>query len=126
MSDNDYRIRIQTQSMYLREQSQPEQDQYVFSYTVSIHNAGAVAAQLLSCRWIITDGDGKTQEVQGDGVAGEQPRLEPDESFRYTSGAMIETPVGSMCGSYLMRTDDGTEFEAPIPLMRLQMPNSLH
>ncbi len=125
-NEADYRIRVDTESRYLREQSQPEQEQYVFAYTITIHNAGTVAAQLLSRHWIITNGDGKVQEVRGDGVVGEQPHLGPGESFRYTSGAMLETPVGSMHGSYSMRADDGTEFEAPIPLMRLHMPNSLH
>ena len=122
----DYRIRIEAESRYIREQSQPEQDQFVFAYTITIRNAGTVAAQLISRHWVITNGDGKVQEVRGDGVVGEQPHLQPGESFRYTSGAMLETPVGSMHGSYLMRTDDGTEFEATIPLMRLHMPNSLH
>ncbi len=125
-NESEYRISVETQSTFLKEQSQPEQDQYVFAYTITIHNTGAVAAQLLSRHWIITNGDGKIQEVSGDGVVGEQPHLGPGDSFRYSSGAMIETPVGSMRGSYLMRADDGTEFEAPIPPMRLYMPNSLH
>jgi len=125
-TNSDYRIKVDTQSLYLRDQSQPEQDQYVFAYTITIHNSGTVAAQLLSRHWIITNGDGKVQEVRGDGVVGEQPHLGPGESFRYTSGAMLETPVGSMHGSYRMRADDGTEFDAPIPTMRLYMPNSLH
>ena len=125
-TDNNHHIRVEAQSTYVREQSQPEQDQYVFSYTITIRNIGEVAAQLMSRHWIITNGDGGVQEVRGDGVVGEQPHLGPGDSFRYTSGAMLETPVGSMHGSYLMRTDDGTEFKAPIPTMRLFMPNSLH
>ena len=125
-NETEYRIRIEAESRYIREQSQPDQDQFVFAYTITIRNAGTVAAQLISRHWVITNGDGKVQEVRGDGVVGEQPHLQPGESFRYTSGAMLETPVGSMHGSYLMRTDDGTEFEATIPLMRLHMPNSLH
>ncbi len=125
-NETDYRIRIDTESRYLREQSQPEQDQYVFAYTITIRNAGTVAAQLLSRHWVITNGDGKVQEVRGDGVVGEQPHLRPGVSCWYARGAGLESTVGSMQGSYSMRAEDGTEFEAAIPLMRLHMPNSLH
>jgi ApaG protein len=111
---------------YLREQSDPEARRYVFAYTVTIHNAGVEAARLLNRHWLIADAEGKVQEVRGRGVVGEQPHLRPGESFRYTSGTMIETPVGSMRGNYEMIADDGTRFEAPIPPFSLATPTSLH
>jgi len=120
------RIHVQVESVYVEEQSRPQDERYVFAYTVTIRNAGAVPAKLLRRHWIITDGHGDVQEVRGDGVVGEQPRLAPGEAFRYTSGAVIETPVGSMHGSYLMRTDDGHEFDAPIPAFSLAMPRVRH
>ena len=112
--DNNYEFDIDVATRYLDEQSEPEQDRYVFAYTIRIHNHGPVPAQLISRHWIITDANGKVQEVRGDGVVGEQPRLEPGEQFEYTSGAVLETPLGTMRGSYRMVDDDGTEFEAPI------------
>jgi ApaG protein len=121
-----YQIQVNVLPSYLPEQSDPESRRYVFAYTVTIHNAGVEAARLLNRHWLIADAEGKVQEVQGRGVVGEQPHLRPGESFRYTSGTMIETPVGTMRGSYEMVADDGTRFEAPIPPFSLAMPASLH
>ena len=122
----DYRIEIAVQSVYIDDESEPEANKYVFAYTVTIRNMGKVPAQLLTRHWVITDADGKVQEVHGDGVVGEQPRLAPGEDFQYTSAALIETPVGTMGGSYQMVADDGMSFDAEIPLFRLSIPNILH
>ncbi len=121
-----YRVQVDVQSVYVDAQSRPESDQYVFAYTVTIANLGRVPAKLLTRHWIITDGHGKVQEVRGEGVVGEQPHLRPGETFRYTSGAVLETPVGSMHGSYQMLADDGTRFDAPIAAFSLSMPNVRH
>ena len=121
-----YRIDVSVETLFVDAQSAPDEDKYVFAYTVTIRNVGAVAAQLKSRHWIITDAHGHVQEVRGEGVVGEQPHLNPGEGFRYTSAAMIETPVGTMHGSYQMVTDDGVEFDAEIPVFRLAMPNMLH
>lgn len=126
MMDNKYRIAVEVETEYLDDQSLPEEDRYVFSYTVTIRNTGNVPTRLLSRHWVITDGNGAVQEVQGAGVVGEQPHLQPGKQFRYTSGTVIETPVGAMQGSYHMRADDGHEFEAEIPVFRLSMPKTLH
>jgi len=125
-NDDQYRIDVSAESTFVRDQSVPDDDRYVFAYTVTINNTGSVTAQLRSRHWIITDGRGKVQEVRGEGVVGEQPRLSPGESFRYTSAAMLETPVGTMHGSYQMLADDGTEFDAPIPPFGLALPNMIH
>ncbi len=111
---------------FLAEQSAPENDRYVFAYTISISNAGEVPAKLLSRQWLITDANGKIQEVRGEGVIGEQPYLRPGETFTYTSGAMIETAVGTMEGIYTMRSDDGNNFDAQIPRFTLSIPRTLH
>lgn len=117
-------IRIATR--YLDDQSAPEEDRFVFAYTISIRNAGSSAAQLMRRHWVITDANGRVQEVRGDGVIGEQPWLRPGEDFEYTSGAVLETSVGTMQGSYEMVGDDGTVFEAPIPMFTLSVPRTLH
>ena len=119
-------IAIEVATRFLPEESAPDDGRYVFAYTVRIHNHGAVPAQLISRHWIITDANGKVQEVRGDGVVGEQPRLAPGESFEYTSGAVLETGLGTMRGSYRMRTDDGTSFDAPIDPFTLSIPRTLH
>lgn len=119
-------IKIEVESTYLEEQSLPEENRYVFAYTVTIRNVGSSAAKLVTRHWIITDADGKEQEVRGEGVVGEQPHLQPGEGFQYTSGTMIETPVGSMRGSYQMVGDDGEEFDAEIPVFTLSVPRMLH
>ena len=122
----DYRFEIAVRSIYIDDESEPDANKYVFAYTVTIRNVGTVSAQLLTRHWVITDADGKVQEVRGEGVVGEQPRLVPGEDFQYTSAALIETPVGTMGGSYRMVTDDGVSFDAEIPLFRLSIPNILH
>jgi len=109
-----YLIEVAVQTEYLVYESEPERNHYVFAYTVTIINRGTVTAKLISRHWIITDANGNEQEVRGEGVVGEQPTLAPNEGFRYTSGAVLETPVGAMRGSYQMRAEDGNEFEAPI------------
>ena len=123
---NIYDIRVSTETNYISDQSQPSDRRYVFSYTISITNGGTVPATLLRRHWIITDANNKVQEVHGDGVVGEQPYLLPGETFKYTSGAMLETPVGCMEGNYDMVADDGVEFEALIPVFSLKVPNTLH
>jgi ApaG protein len=124
--DEPFRIHIHIETAYLEAQSEPEEQRYVFSYTITIRNEGTKAAQLVSRHWLITDSNGKTQEVRGKGVVGEQPHLRPGQSFRYSSGAIIATPVGTMQGSYQMRSDEGLTFDAPIPAFRLAMPGIVH
>jgi ApaG protein len=118
-------IRVEVATNYLPEQSEPRERRFVFSYTITLRNDGQVPAKLLTRHWIITDANGKVQEVRGDGVVGEQPYLKPGQGFRYSSGAVIETPVGTMQGSYQMRADDGEHFDAPIAPFRLAMPGVL-
>lgn len=120
-----HQIRIEVETAYLDEQSDPKERRYVFSYTITIRNEGLVSARLLTRHWVITDANGKVQEVRGDGVVGEQPHLKPGQGFRYSSGAVLETPVGAMQGSYEMVTDDGMRFDAPIAAFRLAMPGIL-
>jgi ApaG protein len=119
-------IDIDVEAHYIEEQSLPEQDRYVFAYTVTIANTGKLPAKLLRRHWIITDSDGNVQEVRGEGVIGEQPDIAPGDYYRYTSGTILETPVGTMQGSYLMRGDDGLEFDAEIPAFTLAIPHILH
>ncbi len=123
---SDYQTDIEVETRYIAEQSEPEKERFVFSYTITIRNIGNKPAQLLRRHWIITDGNGNVQEVEGDGVVGEQPYLQPGEGFRYTSGTVLPTPLGSMHGRYRMRGDDGHEFDAPVPAFTLSIPNSLH
>jgi len=122
----DAHIEVAVKTHYIDAQSAPEQSRYVFAYTVTIRNTGRLAAKLLTRHWIINDANGNVQEVHGEGVVGEQPYLRPGESFEYTSGTVIETPVGSMEGSYQMLTDDGVPFDADIPAFTLSRPNALH
>ena len=126
MDENECVIGIDVATSYVDEQSQPDADRYVFAYTITISNNGSIPATLRSRHWIITDANGKVQEVNGDGVVGEQPHLNPGERFRYSSGAVLETPVGAMQGLYRMETDSGATFEAPIPPFTLAMPGLLH
>jgi ApaG protein len=119
-------IMINAEAFFIAEQSQPENNRYVFAYTVTIVNEGSISCQLLSRYWLITDAGGKTQTVKGPGVVGEQPYLKPGESFRYTSGAILETPVGVMQGYYSMYSDDGENFDAIIPQFTLSIPRILH
>ncbi len=125
MEQAQHKIRVDVDTSYLEDQSDPKERRYVFSYTITIRNEGSVPARLLTRHWIITDSNGKVQEVRGDGVVGEQPYLKPGQGFRYSSGAVLETPVGAMQGSYQMVTDDGEQFDAPIAAFRLAMPGLL-
>ena len=124
--NSDYAIEVQVTPRYLPEQSLPAQSRYVFSYAVRIANVGKKAAQLRTRHWVITDANGKVEEVRGDGVVGEQPTLAPGDSFEYTSGAIIATSVGAMRGSYQMQSVDGTEFDAEIKMFSLSIPRILH
>jgi ApaG protein len=126
MSNKAYDISVKTRTVYIADQSDPASDRYVFAYTITITNTGSAAAQLVSRHWIITDAADKVQEVRGKGVVGEQPHLRPGESFEYTSGSAIATPVGTMRGSYQMVADDGTQFDVTIPEFTLSMPRVLH
>ena len=126
ITDEHYRIRVDVKSTYVDAHSSPDDGRYVFAYTVTIRNTGEVAAKLRTRHWIITDANARVQEVRGDGVVGEQPHLAPGEAFQYTSAAIIETPVGSMYGSYQMVADDGHRFDAPIPAFSLSVPNVVH
>jgi len=126
ISDRMAGIDIDVETLYVESESDPEQNKYVFAYTVTIRNNGEKAARLLTRHWVIRDANGKVQEVQGDGVVGEQPHLKPGEGFQYTSGTMLETSMGTMGGSYLMVTDHGDEFKAPIAEFLLTTPRILH
>ncbi len=126
MANDRFDIRVRVETCYVDDQSEPSADRYVFAYTIQIRNAGDIAAQLLSRHWVITDGNGKVQEVNGDGVVGEQPHLRPGEAFRYSSGAVLETPVGAMQGLYRMRSDSGHRFDAPIAPFTLAVPGLLN
>jgi ApaG protein len=119
-------IDVQVETNYMDSQSQPEERRFVFSYTVTIRNEGSAPARLLNRHWIITDANGKVQEVRGEGVVGEQPHLKPGETFRYTSGTVLDTPVGSMQGTYDMVDNLGNHFDAMIPAFSLARPGSLH
>jgi ApaG protein len=126
MTKSNCEISIEVATDYIDEQSEPDIGRYVFAYTITIANMGSTPAKLISRHWLITDANGKVQEVRGDGVVGEQPHLNPGEKFRYSSGAVLETPVGAMQGSYRMEADNGTSFDAPIPPFTLAVPGLLH
>jgi ApaG protein len=119
-------IHVEVETSYIEEQSNPGDKRFVFSYTITIRNDGQVPARLLTRHWIITDANGNVKEMRGEGVVGEQPYLKPGQGFRYSSGTVIETPVGTMQGSYQMVADNGQQFDAPIAPFRLAMPGVLH
>jgi ApaG protein len=121
-----YQIAVSANPQFIAEQSDPATERYVFAYTITIENVGTVPAQLISRHWIITDGNSRVQEVRGLGVVGQQPLLSPGETFEYTSGCQLDTPVGTMRGSYQMTADDGTQFEAIIAEFTLSIPRVLH
>lgn len=121
-----YDISISVDTRFLDDQSAPAENRYAFAYRITIANHGTVGARLLSRHWIITDANGKVNEVRGDGVVGEQPWVRPGEGYEYTSGAVIETDLGTMRGSYQMEADDGTQFDAMIPTFVLTTPRTLH
>lgn len=126
MTDALYQIEVQVSPRFLPAQSEIEQSRFAFAYTVTITNHGELPVQLLTRHWIITDGDGKTQEVRGEGVIGEQPTLAPNEQFTYTSGTLMTSQVGNMHGSYRMQASDGHQFDAVIPPFLLAVPGALH
>ena len=126
MTSLRHKISVEVETAYLEDQSEPRERRYVFSYTITIRNEGQTPARLVTRHWVITDANGRVQEVRGEGVVGEQPHLRPGEGFRYSSGAVLETPVGAMQGSYQMLGDDGQQFDAPIPAFRLAKPGLLH
>ena len=119
-------VHIQVESEFLADQSAPEESRYAFAYTITINNTGDEAVRLLNRHWIITDGDNQVQEVQGEGVVGKQPLIEPGESFSYTSGAVIDTAVGTMEGSYEMISASGRRFIAPSGIFSLAQRSALH
>ncbi len=126
MDTERYEFTVRVKTAYIQEQSLPENNRFVFAYTISITNTGNVSATLLRRHWVITDANNKVQEVHGDGVVGEQPHLLPGQTFQYTSGAVLETPVGCMEGAYDMLAEDGVEFASPIPIFNLAIPHTLH
>lgn len=119
-------VKVTVQSRYVPEQSQPRTHQYVFAYHVRIENQGSTTVQLKTRHWVITDGLGVVRQVDGEGVVGEQPTLRPGQAFEYTSGSSLPTQRGNMRGSYRMQRDDGTSFDAEIPVFTLEMPFSLN
>ncbi len=125
-TSSTYAINIRVRTRYLQEQSDPGASRYAFAYTIDIRNDGELAAQLIDRHWTITDGNGKVQTVEGPGVVGEQPVIQPGKTHTYSSGCLLETPVGTMQGSYGMQAEDRHAFRAPIPLFRLAKPNALN
>jgi ApaG protein len=125
-TEKRYEIGVKVETTFIPDQSDVKEGRYVFSYTIKITNIGNVAAQLISRHWVIADAENHVQEVRGLGVVGEQPLLEPNASFEYTSGTMLNTPVGLMHGSYFFTAVDGTQFEVPIAPFTLSMPRVLH
>ncbi|MEM9102408.1 MAG: Co2+/Mg2+ efflux protein ApaG [Pseudomonadota bacterium] len=126
LKNDPYHFDIDVQTEYIQDQSEPEESRFVFAYTISIENAGTKSAMLLNRHWIITDANGETVEVKGQGVVGQQPLIEPGQRFEYTSGAVLTTPIGSMSGSYEMQGEDGQSFKADIPAFSLALPSMLH
>ncbi len=126
MNETKHQVQVAVRTTYLPAQSAPDQNRYVFAYTITITNAGSMSAKLVTRHWVITDANNRIQEVHGEGVVGEQPYLSPGMSFEYTSGTVLETPVGVMHGSYQMIADDGTSFDAEIPAFTLSTPRILH
>lgn len=125
-TSNTHLIEVSVTTEYLPGHSNPDASRYAFAYHVTITNTGSAPAKLLSRHWIITDGGGQVEEVRGDGVVGEQPVLTPGQEYRYTSGAVLETPVGSMRGSYKFVAADGASFTGLIPVFTLAMPRALN
>lgn len=123
---NEFPVRVEVTTRYIPDHSVPDDQRFVFAYDIIVRNEGEEPVQLLTRHWIITDGDGKTQEVRGEGVVGEQPVIPPGTEYRYTSGTLLNTEVGSMQGSFGMQTEDGVEFSAPIAPFTLAQPGALH
>lgn len=123
---NSPRVSVQVQSIYIESQSAPDEQRYVFAYTVTIRNLGRTPVQLLGRYWLITNGNGRETEVQGEGVIGVQPHIAPGEEYQYTSGAVIETPLGTMQGHYEMIDAEGKPFRVAIPVFRLAVSTLIH
>ena len=123
---NPYEIDIEVETSYMADHSEPEKDRYVFAYTITLVNRGSISAKLLTRRWIITDADNRIEEVEGEGVVGEQPTLKPGEGFRYTSGTVVETLVATLHGTYKMLAKNGNTFNTDIPQFVLSAPRVLH
>ena len=123
---NDQKISVDVKTSYVDSQSSEAENRFVFSYTVKITNTGAIGAKLLTRHWLVTDANGKIQEVHGEGVVGEQPYLQPGQSYEYTSGTILETAIGTMGGSYQMIDDRGQPFDAPVNEFVLSSPRTLH
>ena len=121
-----HNIQVSVDTEFLADQSDPDSPRWVFAYHITIRNEGSVSARLLTRHWVITDGEERVQEVHGEGVIGEQPHIAPGQTFSYTSGAILETEVGSMRGSYQMIGEDGTHFDAHVPMFTLAVPHALH
>ncbi|WP_416427166.1 Co2+/Mg2+ efflux protein ApaG [Pseudomonas sp. App30] len=126
MSDPRYQIDVSVVTRFLAEQSQPEHQRFAFAYTVTVRNNGQLPAKLVSRHWVITDGDGKVEEVRGAGVVGQQPLIEAGQSHTYSSGTVMASQVGTMQGSYQMVAEDGKHFDAIIAPFRLAVPGALH
>ena len=123
---DQHQFSVQVKATYLPDESDAENRQFAFAYTITITNTGAVPSQLISRHWVIEDSNGRMQKVDGLGVVGHQPLLRPGQSFEYSSGSQLETPSGRMHGTYFFVAEDGTRFEAPIPAFDLSMPRTLH
>ena len=126
MSDSRYKVDVSVVTLYLAEQSQPENDRFAFAYTITVNNNGSLPAKLLSRHWVITDGDGHVEEVRGEGVVGLQPLIDAGKNHVYTSGTVMTTKVGTMQGTYQMLAEDGKRFDAIIKPFRLAVPGALH
>ncbi|MCQ6261079.1 Co2+/Mg2+ efflux protein ApaG [Alcanivorax sp. MM125-6] len=126
VDENQYRIQVSVETEYLADQSDEEHHRWVFAYHIRIRNRGDMTARLLTRHWVITDGEERTREVHGEGVVGEQPSIAPGQEYQYSSGAVLETEVGTMHGSYQMLAEDGTCFDADIPAFTLAVPRALH
>lgn len=124
--EKKYSMSVTAQAFYLPDQSDEDNDQYVFAYTIRITNSGSIAVKVMSRHWIITDADSQVQEVRGMGVVGEQPTIPPGKSFEYTSGSSLNTIVGTMRGTYQVVAEDGHKFDATIPEFTLSVPRVLH
>lgn len=124
--ENEDLIEIEARTEFLEAESKPSDNRFVFAYFIKIRNVSSQPAQLLRRHWIITDANGKVQEVRGDGVVGEQPQVAPGQVYQYASGAVLETSVGTMRGYYTMCTPDGDQFKAEIPTFTLSIPRTLH
>ena len=126
MTEQRFEIAVSVDARFIDGESDPDAKRFVFAYTITIENRGAQTGQLMNRYWLITNGEGQTQEVRGPGVVGKQPKIPPGESFRYTSAAVLETAVGTMEGHYEFVTDDGNSVRVPIPVFTLAMPNVVH